>query len=125
MYGRRRRPLLGAAVVLGVSSAAAKREVAANNQNQAIAKQNEDLRRSEYERQQGEARHAEERAKWEREKAEQSKEQERGPGGNVKDRGVGNGTRDTDGTTRFCGKCGSTYKVGANFCVGCGDKLSG
>jgi hypothetical protein len=56
MSSRRRRPLLGAAVVAGVSTAAAKREVAANNQRQFMAQQSEELRRSEYERAQAEAR---------------------------------------------------------------------
>jgi biotin carboxyl carrier protein len=121
MYGRRRRPLLGAAVVLGVSSATAKREVAANNQRELAARQAEDLRRAEIERQQSEARHAADRATWEKERAENAG---KGQSGNVKSEGPGNVKVDPDGNTRFCSKCGSKYNVGSNFCVGCGVRLN-
>jgi hypothetical protein len=135
MWGPRRRPLLGAAVIAGVSTAAARREVAANNQKQFMAQQSEELRRSEYERVQAEARNKEERAAWEKERAEakaneeklawerdaERREQERlkAEGGTV-----GAKANHFGEDTRYCSKCGNSYIVGANFCGHCGTKLT-
>lgn len=108
-------------MVMGVSSAAAKREVAANNQREQATRQAEDLRRAEYEKQQAEARHAADRVAWEKERAEKSG---KGQYGDVKTEGPGSVKVESDGNTRFCSKCGSKYNVGSNFCGGCGVRLS-
>jgi hypothetical protein len=114
MYGRRRRPLLGAAVVLGASNMAANRAVEKNNQKQFTAQQTEDLKQSEAERAAAEAKYNADRATWEKER------QEGGRQGNAS----GGMPESKGGNTRYCGGCGNPYVVGANFCVGCGTKLT-
>ena len=110
MIGRRRRPLLGAAVVGGVSGAVAKREIQAHSQQQEAAQTAEKLTRSEDERQKAEKRYAEDRAAWEKEKTQAQ---------NVN---VGKPTNVSG--QRYCPNCGKSHVAGANFCGSCGIKLS-
>jgi len=136
MWGyRRRTPLLTTAVVAGVSSAAAKRQV---NQMEHATAQNQALQRSDAQRQQEEARYKEERAAWEREKAEQKAKEERlaweremerrederarvGAAGIVAGSAAVNPGEKLAG---YCPKCGNGFVHGANFCVKCGNKLA-
>jgi hypothetical protein len=139
MYRRRRMPLLGAAVVVGASRATAKREVDHINQRQLAAQQSQDLSRLESEQKQSEAKYKEDRATWEREKAEAKAREERvaweremekrvsgdkGHGESCNAHPLDGRPEISSDKKRFCSGCGNSYIYGANFCVGCGMKLS-
>jgi hypothetical protein len=128
MYGRRRRPLLGAALVMGTSSMVANRAVNSAQQKEAAARASQDLKRSEYERQQAEAKHKEEKADWENEKAEAKAKEERAAWEKemAEDRKPISiqARREVGNDRRFCGNCGNGYALGTNFCSICGNKLT-
>lgn len=127
MYGRRRRaPLLGAAMVVGTSHVAANRAVNAAQQKDAAARQSEELKRSEYERQQADVKYKEDKAAWERERVETKAKEERAAWEREMAEGkkpVNVARQELGDNRKFCGNCGSPYKLGANFCIGCGTKL--
>ena len=126
-------------MVIGASNAAAKRAVAANQEKQLSAAQAQELRASEYQRQQDAMKHKEERDAWEKERAEAKARDERleweremerrldekhRDGGPPEYRDERVGGRDI-GTSKqkFCTECGREYIMGAKFCPNCGIKL--
>lgn len=118
---------MGAALVVGTSSVVANRAVNSAQQKEAAARTSEDLRKSEYERQQAEAKHREEKAAWEREKAEAKAKEERAAW--EKEMAVDKkptsvqARSEVGNDRRFCGNCGNGYALGTNFCSVCGNKL--
>jgi len=125
MFGGRRRPVLGAAVVMGASRNAARREVASQNQaasnaemQRRLDQQDQDLRTQ----QAIDAALAKERA--EKAAVMQREEQDRGMGG----RGEMGGSQPPPYIVNqnlapgafFCGACGALGNRNDTFCSGCG-----
>jgi hypothetical protein len=119
---------LGAALVMGTSSVVANRAVNSAQQKEAAARTREDLKRSEYERQQAEAKYKEEKADWEKEKAEAKAKEEKAAWEKemAKDKKPTSvqAQRELGNDRRFCGNCGNGYTLGTNFCSICGNKLT-
>jgi len=113
---------------MGTSSVVANRAVNSAQQKEAAARTSEDLKMSEYERQQADAKHREEKAAWEREKAEAKAREERAAwekemAEDKKSTSV-HAQREFGNDKRFCGNCGNGYALGTNFCSVCGNKLT-
>lgn len=122
MYGRRRRPLLGAAVVVGASRSIAKREVAQQTQAQAQRDQEtrhaEDQKRREQEETSRRTQLAiDESLAKERERVAMSSRQPGGPPSYVAEP-VPHSTKAEN--VKYCGACGSMCKFENRFCPGCG-----
>ena len=149
MY-RRRRPLLGAAVVMGAASAGTNRAMQKQQTQATLSAQQQEIQRQDKEAADAEQRHREEKAAWEKEKADQKAKEERlaweaqmearygqmpggFPGGPpaYADGGRPEGGRPEGGHSagggerKFCPSCGNQYTLGANFCTSCGNKLGG
>lgn len=122
MYGRRRHPLLGAAVVVGTSRSVARHEVAQQTQAQAQRDQDiryaEDQKRREQEETSRRTQLAiDESLAKERERVAMSSRQPAGPPSYVAEPGP----RSTKAeNVRYCGACGSMCKFEDRFCPGCG-----
>src|SRR5271154_7141645 len=136
MY-RRRRPLLGAAVVMGAASAGTNRAMQKQQTQATMSAQQQEIQRQEKEAADAEQRHREEKAAWEKEKADQKAKEERlaweaemeakygripggFPGGPPAYEG--NVAAAGGGEKKFCPSCGNGYTVGAKFCTTCGSK---
>lgn len=138
MY-RRRRPLLGAAIVMGAASAGTNRAINKQQTQATMTAQQQEIQKQEQEKGALEAKHKEEKAAWEKEKADQKAREERAaweadmeakygrvpavPGGPPAYEGHSAGGG--GGERKFCPSCGNGYTLGANFCTSCGSKLGG
>jgi hypothetical protein len=143
MY-RRRRPLLGAAIVMGAASAGTNRAIQKQQTQATLSAQQQEIQRQEMEKAEAEQKHREEKAAWEKEKADQKAKEERlawekqmeakygqipggfpggPPGGPPAYAEGGHGAG--GGEKKFCPSCGNQYTLGANFCTSCGNKLGG
>src|SRR5271170_3087109 len=140
MY-RRRRPLLGAAVVMGAAHAGTNRAMQKQQTQATLSAQQQEIERQEKEKAEAEQKHRDEKAAWEKEKADQKAKEERlvwerqmetkygatpggFPGGPPAYEG-GHSAAAGGGERKFCPSCGNGYTLGANFCGSCGNKLGG
>lgn len=133
MFGRRRRPVLATAVVVGASSSAARHEVAhqgqvAATQQQVAQMQTELQMRDEEDRERRTQAAIDEAIAKERQHNEQIQAEE--------SRAIANAMKATGGgappiynsapadakTVRYCRQCGNECHIGDKFCTRCGCK---
>lgn len=138
MY-RRRRPVLGTALLVGAVSAGTNRAINKQQTQATMTAQQQEIQKQAQEKAALENKHKEEKAAWEKEKADQKAKEERaaweadmeakyGRGPGFPDRPPayeGNGAAAGGGERKFCPSCGKGYTLGANFCTSCGSKLGG
>jgi len=141
MY-RRRRPLLGAAIVMGAASAGTNRAINKQQTQATLSAQQQEIQKQEAEKAALEAKYKDEKAAWEKEKADQKAKEERVaweaqmeakygkvpggyPGGPPAYEGTGAGAAAGGGEKKFRPSCGNGYTLGANFCTSCGTRLGG